>query len=184
MNKPGPGLNVGRYLFRDARWRRALWIGMTLLMIFFGLLVWGGVTLFSAASQQLPGLWESGRQAVQGLGLNLPVQIPGLPTAKTPAPDVSGEDIGPVPRMTGMVRVKYAREGAQVRVGYAGSVDYHAVLEHYARGYVERGFTRTVISASPEQEKHRYSGAGAAFDVHIQRSTDDVVQVDIVTGRG
>ena len=77
-----------------------------------------------------------------------------------------------------------AREGAQVRVGYAGSVDYHAVLEHYARGYVERGFTRTVISASPEQEKHRYSGAGAAFDVHIQRSTDGVVQVDIVTGRG
>ena len=105
MSKLGWGLTAGRYLFRDARWRRALWIGLALLLVFFGLLVWGGVALFSASSQHLPGLWESGRQTVQALGRELPVQIPGLPTAKTPARDVSGEDIGPVPRMTGMVRV-------------------------------------------------------------------------------
>lgn len=197
----GWALSAGRYLFRDARWRRALWIGLAVLLVLFGLLVWGVVALFSGASRHLPGLWESGRQtaeklvgdlpaqipgrqAVEELARGLPAQIPGLPAAKTPQRDVGGEDIGPVPRMAGMVRVMYAREGERVRVGYAGAADYHAVLEHYGKGYAERGFTRTVISAGTEAETHRYTGAGAAFDVRIQRSAGGVVQVNIETGRG
>jgi len=117
--------------------------------------------------QAAPGLWEQVDQWVPGLREQLAPWLPAL--APTPEQDVSGTDIGPVPRFPGLVRSLFTREGATVQVTYTGVAAQDAVVAHYVRGFADAGFTQEILSARPDGESHRFQRAPETFELTITR---------------
>lgn len=169
-----------------------------------GLLVWAGIALLSwlwalapvatetgkrladeaaaTVEQAAPGLKEQAERWLPGIQEQAARWLPGLGEAP-PARDVSGTDLGPVPRFPGLVRSHYARDGETTEVRYAGRADFDAALAHYVRGFADAGFAQEVISATPEEERHRFRhgqdsiafalmrGPGGLIEVRLQHSS-------------
>lgn len=117
--------------------------------------------------QAAPGLWEQLDQWAPGLREQLSRWIPG--PAPAPAQDVSGADIGPVPRYPDLVRSHFARTGNAVEVGFVGAAPFDAVLAHYVKGFAEAGYTQDVIAAAPDVEKHLFRREGETFELALTR---------------
>lgn len=82
--------------------------------------------------------------------------VPGI-GAETPASDVSGIDIGPVPRFPGLVRSQFTRAETTVEVRYAGREAFEAVRAHYVKGFAAAGYVHEVMTATKDAEHHRFS---------------------------
>ncbi|PKO84366.1 MAG: hypothetical protein CVU17_04245 [Betaproteobacteria bacterium HGW-Betaproteobacteria-11] len=128
----------------------AIWAVVAL----FGWL-WGqGKTLATGTPEATRVIVEQVDQIIPGARETLGEWLPAL--GSEPPRDVSGTDIGPVARFPGLVRAHWQRTGAETTVRYEGSADYHAVLDHYAGGFVANGFAQSVLSATLEGERHEY----------------------------
>ena len=148
--------------------RRRTWIGVVLgLLVLFGLMIWAGLTLLGwlfgqaqslmgNAPETVRGAVEQAEQAVPSAREKLAEILPGFKTAE-PQRDVSGADLGPVPRYPGLPRIYWQRDGKQVTIEYQGKADYAAVLDHYAKGFTAKGYTQNVQSATPTAETHEYT---------------------------
>lgn len=159
--------------------RRGTWIAIGLgLLTLVALLVWAAIALigwFFGQAQGLagkapdvargaieqveqiaPGVRAQIEQAVPGVREQLGQWVPAL-KPEPPPRDVSGTDIGPVPRYPGLARSHWHREGREITVRYEGTADYAAVLDHYVRGFAALGYAQTVLSAAPEGERHDYA---------------------------
>ena len=129
------------------------------------------------AQQWVPGLKE---QAEQWLPAEVKEQagkwLPGL-GADLPASDVSGTDIGPVPRFPGLVRGQFARAEQSVEARYVGRAAFDAVLMHYIQGFADAGFAQEVVSATPEEERHRFRRDRESIDFALMRRPGGAVEV-------
>lgn len=152
-----------------------------------GLLVWAGIALLSWLWAQAPVATETGKrladaaaatveQAAPGLKEQAARWLPGLGEAP-PARDVSGTDLGPVPRFPGLVRSHYARDGETTEVRYAGRADFDAALAHYVRGFAEAGFAQEVVSATPEEERHRFRHGQESIEFALMRRPGGLIEV-------
>jgi len=169
------------------------------LLLLFGLFVWAVVALIGwlfgqaqgwmgtareVVSEPARGVLEQVEQAVPGarekLDAHLGSLMPALKTVATPR-DVSGTDLGPVPRYQGLARTYWSREGEKVEVEYAGRADYAAVLDHYAKGFAARGFVRAVQSASQDAETHKFTKGDERFNVKVAQKDQDGISVRIET---
>lgn len=127
--------------------------------------------------QVAPGLLERLDQWLPGVREQLQRWIPGL--APAPAADVSGTDIGPVPRYPGLVRSHFARDAQQVEVRYVGRAEFAAVLAHYAKGFAGAGFKQEVLAATAEAESHRFVRAAETFELAVKRLAGGRVEVQL-----
>ena len=75
---------------------------------------------------------------------------PALTPETLPQRDVSGDDLGPVRRPAGLIRIQWQRVGGQVAVAYEGKADYVTVLDHYTKGFMAHGLKQNVESATAE----------------------------------
>lgn len=168
MNKFGPFAVAAQFAPRLFRVQRRTWIAIGLgLLVMFGLLIWAGLALlgwlFTQAQTWMGGATEVARgaieqveQAVPGARDKLREWVPALKPEQSPR-DVSGADLGPVPRYPGLARIYWQRDGKQVTIEYQGKADYAAVLDHYAKGFTAKGYTQNVQSATPTAETHEYT---------------------------
>lgn len=177
-------------MFKQIRVRTWLMLGAAVLA-FIGLLVWAGIAVLSwlwghvatatdagkrfageamtQVEQVAPGLREQAEQWVPaGVKEQAGKWLPGL-GVDLPANDVSGSDVGPVPRFPGLVRSYFVREGEIVEVRYAGSATFAAVLAHYVHGFAEANYAHEVISATTEGEQHRFSRGAESVDLSLLR---------------
>lgn len=172
-------------------------VGLALI----GLFVWAGIALLSWLWTQAPSVTEEGKRLVGGAATRIEQVAPGLneqaeqwlpagvkeqagkwlPVLGTdlPASDVSGTDIGPVPRSPGLVRSRYERLEHVIEVRYAGRAEFDAVLRHYTEGFVAAGFSQEVIAASREEERHRFVKAQASFELTLWRRPGGVVELSV-----
>lgn len=125
--------------------------------------------------QVTPGLKEELDRWLPGLRERWARWFPGA--APVPATDVSGVDIGPVPRYPGLVRSHFARDAQAVEVRYVGDADFAAVLAHYVQGIAGAGFTREVVAASADAETHRFARGGETFELALRRLGGGRVEV-------
>ena len=169
---------------RLKRVRARTWLMLAAVMLaFIGLLVWAAIAILSwlwgqapavagagtrlageavtQIEQVAPGLQDQLGQWVPALKEPLERWLPGV-AGGAPASDVSGADVGPVPRYPGLVRSYFARNGQVSEVRYTGRAATDAVLAHYVQGFTAAGYAQQVISASPEGEQHRF-GRGQEF---------------------
>lgn len=197
------GLNrlglLGLLSARFSRVKSRTWLILAAAaLVIIGLLVWAGIALLSWLWAQAPAATETGRrlageaaarieqvapalkeqaeQWVPGLKDQLGRWLPGA-GEEAPARDVSGADIGPVPRYPGLVRSHFAREERAVEAGYAGQAAFDAVLAHYVEGFAAKGYAQEVMSATPEGERHRFRRGQETIELSLSRRPDGLVEL-------
>lgn len=163
-----------------------------------GLLVWAVVAILSWLWAQAPAVTEAGKrfageamtraeqvapdlkdqaeQWVPGVKEQVDRWLPGL-GEKPPVSDVSGTDVGPVPRFPGLMRSHFVREGQAVEVRYAGHAAFDAVLTHYVQGFAAAGYAQQVMSATPEGEQHRFQRELESIDLSLTRRPGGLLEV-------
>lgn len=152
-----------------------------------GLLAWGGIAILSWLWGQAPIATETGKRLAGGVLTQVEQVAPGLKeqagqwlpglAADLPASDVSGTDVGPVPRYPGLVRSHFMREGPVVKVRYAGRAAFDAVLVHYVQGFTAAGYLQEVMSATPEGEQHRFRHGQESIDLSLLRRPGGQVEL-------
>ena len=167
MTKPGFLAFAQQFAPGLFRVRPGTWIAVGLgLLVLLVLLIGAAVASAGWLWGQAKGLAETAPAAARGAIEQLERVAPGareklgdfVPALKPepPSRDVSGTDVGPVARYPGLARSHWHREGREITVRYEGAADYAVVLEHYVRGFAAQGYVQTVLSATPESEKHEY----------------------------
>lgn len=206
MNKLGFLAVAAQFLPRLFQIRRGTWFALGAgLMVLMALLTWALFSLGAWLFGQSQNWMQLARQGMAAPAQDVLSQVeqaapgvvgavtgavgdylPALPALKpeTPARDVSGQDLGPVPRYPGLVRSAWQGEGARLAVEFSGGADYPAVLDHYVRGFAQAGFAQTVLSASPEAERHEYVRGGERIQLLVSRDGRSAVRVRLETGRG
>jgi hypothetical protein len=201
MNKLGLLASAAQFGPRILQIRRRTWIGLGIgLAVMAGLFVWAAIALAGWFLGQAQGWFGSVKEVASGpaqemlaqaeqvapgvvapLRAQLGEYVPALKTEDRPLRDVSGTDLGPVPRYPGLVRSFWHREGRQVVVEYEGEADYAAVLDHYARGFASRGFDPSVQSANREAESHAYTKAGERYLLKVAQRPGGRVSAHLET---
>lgn len=173
-----------------ARIRARTWLilGAVALGV-IGLLVWAGIAILSWLWGQAPAVTEAGKRlageavtqierVAPGVKEQVRQWLPGLGEA-VPASDVSGADIGPVPRYPGLARSHFVREGPAVEVRYTGRAAFDAVLAHYVQGFTAAGYAPEVISGAPEGEQHRFGRGREVIDLSLLRRPGGLVELGL-----
>lgn len=186
MIRPGLFALAARFAPRLFQVRRRTWVGVGLgLLLLFGLMIWAGIALIGWLFGQAQS-WmgnapatvrdavEQAEQAIPGAREKLGEILPTFKNAPTPR-DVSGSDLGPVPRYPGLARTYWQRDGKRVTIEYQGKADYTAVLEHYAKGFTAKGYVQNVQSATPAAETHEYTSGNERIGLKIAHQLDGLV---------
>ena len=167
-------------------------------LVILGLMAWAAIAVLSWLWGQAPSVTEAGKrltggavtqieqvapgrkgqvdQWLPGLREQADQWLPGL-AAELPASDVSGTDVGPVPRYPGLVRSHFAREGQGVEVRYTGPAAFDAVLAHYVQGFAAAHYAQEVVSATPEGEQHRFRRGQESIDLSLLRRPGGLLEV-------
>lgn len=184
---------------RLGRVRARTWLILAAVALaIIGLLAWAGIALLSWLWAQAPAATETGgrlageaaarmEQAAPGLKERAEQWVPGLkdqlgrwlPGAGEEAPtrDVSGADIGPVPRHPGLVRSHFARGEQAIEAGYAGRAAFDAVLAHYVQGFAAAGYAQEVMSATSGGERHRFRRGEETIELSLTRGPGGLVEL-------
>lgn len=188
------GAQVAPRLMKISR-RTWIFVGLSITVV-LGLLIWVMLSLFSwlwAQTQTLgstvPDLAKTGIEQARlhveeispVMGEKLGELVPVLKQDQKPARDVSGTDFAPVARYPGLARTHWHREGKGLKVEYAGSADYQAVLDHYLNGFAGQEFDHQVLTATKETESHEFMREGNRYLVKISGMTNSQVNVLIET---
>lgn len=126
--------------------------------------------------QAVPGLKERAEQWLPGVKDRLGPWLPGF-GEEPPARDVSGTEIGPVPRYPDLVRSHFARDDQAAEVAYTGRAAFDTVLAHYVQGFVTAGYAHEVLSATPEGEQHRFRRGQESADLSVARHPGGLLEV-------
>lgn len=126
--------------------------------------------------QVAPGLQEQARQWLPELRDQLGQWLPGLGD-EPPASDVSGDNIGPVPRYPDLVRSHFARDELGAEAAYAGYAGLDTVLAHYVQGFATAGYAHEVVSATPESERHRFRRHQESIDLSLVHHSGGLLEV-------
>ena len=211
MNKPDLFTHAANFApgFLQRNRRSLIGIGIGLL-VFVALLIWAALSLIGwlwgqtqsmagAAPEALrnatggvmeqvkafapgaQGVLDQAKEAVPGAHEMLAGFVPASKPEATLQRDVSGEDLGPVPRYSGFMRTKWQRTGEQAAVEYEGKGDYVKVLDYYANGFIAQGFSRFVQTASTEAETHEYAKGSERFSLSIAQKPKGVISVRVET---
>ncbi len=189
---------------RNLRARTWLILGAVALGL-VALLVWAGITMLSWLWAEAPALTEAGRrlageaitqveQVAPGLKEQVKQWEPGLKaqvdqwlpggSEAPPARDVSGTDVGPVPRYSGLVRTYFAREGRLAEVRYTGRAQFDAVLAYYVQAFAAAGYSQEVMSATSDAEQHRFRRGQASIDLSLTRRPDGLLELRLKQSKG
>lgn len=182
---------------RSIGMRTWIFLGVVVVLV-LGLLLWAAIALISwlwlqaatltdagmrlmgeavtQVGQLKPDILAEAERGLQGAKEQVGQWAPGLAGA-LPTLDVSGTDIGPVPRFPGLIRSHFAREGGVTEVRYAGLADLPAVIAHYSSGFVGAGFAHEVISAAVDGERHRFTRGGESFELTLTPGPAGMVEV-------
>jgi hypothetical protein len=95
--------------------------------------------------------------------------------------DVSGGDVGPVPRLPELMRTRWQQQGAKATVEYQGSASYANVLAHYQQGFKAQGFEQSVNAAEPSSEVHSYRKGIEVIQLTISQLAAGKVNVRLET---
>lgn len=192
MSRSGFFALVAQFAPGIFRVRPGTWIAVALgLLALLVLLILTVVASVGWLWGQAKGLAETTPAAARGAIEQLERIAPGarekfgefVPALKSEPPprDVSGTDVGPVPRYPGLARSHWHREGREITVRYEGEADYAAVLEHYAGSFAAQGYVQNVLSAAPEGEKHEYRKDHDRIGFTLAQMPKGKVKASIVT---
>lgn len=175
---------------------RSSWIaiGVSLLLVLI-LALWAVFSAVSWVIGKMPAAADAGREAagaaIEKVGQAVPAVRDGLGAIGLPgssgsqgkadgaARDVSGTDPGPVRRHAALTRDFFSAGEQGVTARYSGAAAYPEVLGHYLDGFAAAGYRGEVVSAERTGERHRFEGAGRAYDLAIMAGEGGRVEVEV-----
>ena len=146
----------------------------------------GAQEMLDQTKERVPGVQstiDQMKESIPGAREKLAEFVPALTPETLPQRDVSGEDLGPVGRPSGLARTLWQRAGTQAVVAYEGKADYVTLLDHYAKGFTSHGFKQNVETATQNAETHKYSNGSEQYVVNIAKKTKSLVSVRIETAQ-
>ncbi len=183
--------------------RTRTWLMLAAVALgFVALLFWAGMALLTWLWAEAPAMSEAGKRLAGDALTQFEQAAPGLkkeveqwaPSVKQqldrwlpgesetlPANDVSGVDIGPVPRFPGLVRTYFVRDAKTIEARYSGRASFEAVLKYYTQGFAAAGYTQEVITAATEAEQHRFRRGREAVDLTLTRRSVGRVELRLTT---
>ena len=186
---------------RLKRIRARTWLMLAAVALaLIGLLVWAVIAILAWLWGLAPGVTGAGKrladqtvtqieQTAPGLQGRVEQWVPGLKeqlqllgpagAGDAPVSDVSGADVGPVPRYPALARSYFALDGNTQEVRYTGRAALDAVLAHYVQGFTAAGYAQQVISASPEGEQHRFGRGQEVILLSLLRRPGGLVDVGL-----
>ncbi len=168
--------------------RARIWLILGAVVVgILGLVTWAGIALLSWLWGQFPMATEAGKrlageamtqieQVAPGVKEQVGQWVPGL-VGEPPASDVSGADVGPVPRFPGLVRSYFARGEKTLEVRYAGRAAFEAVRAYYVQGFAAAGYAHEVMNGAPEAEHHRFKRDQESIDLLLFRQVGERVEI-------
>jgi hypothetical protein len=124
----------------------------------------------------IPGAKEAIEGAVPGATGAIEGVLGGLDLKRSTQREVSGNDVAPIARYGGLVRVAWDKAGI---AQYEGKADFKQVRHHYSTGFIEQGYTETIISANQEAEIHEYVKGQDRFKLTTTQKSSSIVQLTI-----
>lgn len=162
-----------------------LWAAISLLGWFFGQVQSWSAAAPTVTQETLAGVQAQAERMVPAarelLDRHLGDQVSDLKAPEKTWREVSGTDIGPVPRYPGLVRTYWHREGRQVNVHYEGRAGMAEVLAHYAQGFAELGFAHEVRAATADAETHVWTQDANRYVVKITSKSPGEIAIDLET---
>jgi hypothetical protein len=150
-----------------------IWIfkaGVGFLQENLPLVVSGGKKLVSEGltkiEEVLPNVKETAQEVVPKLTAKVQEIIPG---AEIPAKDVDGEDIKPIPRHPGLIRVSYATDKGKKTVSYKGKIPFEEACAFYKKEMALLGFNQKVIGASPGEAVYHHTKGTQILELKIKK---------------
>jgi hypothetical protein len=143
--------------------------------------VQGALDQVKASVPGAQGILDQVRETVPGARDMLAGMVPALKPETALQRDVSGEDLGPVPRYSGLMRTQWQRTGGKAAVEYEGKGDYVKVLSYYSDGFAAQGFSQSVQSAAVEAETHEYAKGSERFIMKVAQKPKNIVSVRLET---
>ena len=137
----------------------------------YALLIWVFGWIFQAV-EQAPELTRQAQEKIEvvapGVQKSIGEAATGIFGGARTDREVSGEDIAPVPRIDGFVRVRWLAEGDRTQVEYRGDRSIPEVVAHYRKGFSELRYGAKVISASTAGEVHMFWKPGESWLLDIR----------------
>lgn len=171
---------------RKVRTRTWVILGVTIFGT-LGVATWAVIAMLSWLWGQFPTATETSRRLAVEAASQIEQVAPELKerigqwlpdvVEESPIKDVSGTDLGPVPRFTGLTRSHFTRSESIVEVRYAGRAAFDAVRAHYVQGFTAAGYVPEVLTATPEAEQHRFSAGRESFHLSLLRRAGGRVEV-------
>jgi hypothetical protein len=132
------------------------------------------------AKKTLEGAIPEAKEAVEGVvpGATgaLESVLGGLDLKRSTQREVSGTDVAPVARYDGLVRIAWDQSGV---AQYEGKADFKQVRHHYSTGFIEQGYTETIVSATQETEVQEYLKGKDRYKLTTTQKSPKVVQLKI-----
>ncbi|MFZ6798403.1 hypothetical protein [Undibacterium sp. Di24W] len=129
-----------------------------------------------ALEDVIPKTREALEGAVPGATGALEGVLDGLDSKRSTQREVSGADIAPVTRYDGLVRIAWDKAGI---AQYEGKADFKQVRHHYSKGFIEQGYSETIISANQETEIQEYLKGQDRYKLTTTQKSSSVVQLKI-----
>lgn len=171
---------------RSIRARAWLMLAAVLLVV-LGLLAWAAIALLSWLWGQFPTAADAGKRFASEAVTQVEQVAPGLKeqvgqwvpefAGALPSVDVSGTDIGPVPRFPGLIRSYYAQTEKTMEARYSGRADFDSVRAHYVQGFTNAGYAHEVAEATLDMEHHRFTAGQEVVELMLMRNMGDRVDV-------
>lgn len=124
----------------------------------------------------IPGAKEALEGAVPGATGVIDGVLGGIDLKRSTQREVSGNDVAPIARYGNLVRVEWDKAGI---AQYEGKADFKQVRHHYSTGFIEQGYTETIISANQETEVHEYVKGQDRYKLTTTQKSSSVVQLKV-----
>jgi hypothetical protein len=120
-------------------------------------LIGGGTSVVSESLRIAEGFFPGAKEIARNIAPGLTENVEKiLPLAEIPTKDVGGEEIAPIPRFPGLIRISYASAGQKKTVTYKGKAEFKAATDFYRKEMAALGFKEMVLRASAEEEAYQY----------------------------
>jgi len=135
------------------------------------------------AKEKIEGVIPGAKEALEGLEGAVPGAtgaieniLGGIDLKRSTQREVSGDDVAPIARYTGLVRVAWDKAGI---AQYEGKADFKQVRQHYSTGFIEQGYTETMISANQQTEVQEYVKGQDRYKLTTTQKSPSIVQLTI-----
>jgi len=126
----------------------------------------------------LPEVKEAAKGVVPGFAAKVQEIIPGTEISTK---DVDGEDIKPISRYPGFIRISYVMDNQKKTIRYQGKVNYEEATAFYKKKMAARGYNEKVLNSSLEEVVYHYTNGPQVLEFRFKKISTISLEITELT---